>query len=62
MSEQGHKCENCRFFEHTGRTREEGECRFDPPQALVQVVSENSVINSAWPTVAASDWCGKFQQ
>jgi hypothetical protein len=68
------RCERCRHWksrlaelgctpvkvgEHNDSYMPIGECRFDPPQAMMFVGALTGAI-SRWPLTWSYDWCGKF--
>lgn len=53
------RCENCKFWKETADDGSTGECQRYPPQLVTNSVG--TVIDAAWPTVDADDWCGEWK-
>lgn len=59
------KCVDCRWFRGTPIS---GVCKGAPPVAVVVGVQKDlagqphPMLNSFWPTVGASDFCGQFKR
>lgn len=52
-------CSKCTHWNAT--TDVEGECRRQPPQAIVFKVDEQTQFETRFPVTQSGDWCGEFQ-
>lgn len=63
-------CGECRFFCKDAQSAVSGGCHYNPPMTLVQTLYYNQqsgmnnvdTIESWWPSVTKTDWCGKWQK
>lgn len=55
------KTETCEKCLHWNKVEtDQGECRRQPPQAIIFKVNEEVKYETRFPTTQSSDWCGEF--
>ena len=62
MSDQGERCDGCKFFEENIRPYREGECRRHAPIAVAEDDGQRGIYrgNPIFPLMAPDDWCGDW--
>jgi hypothetical protein len=53
-------CAKCRFWQE-GEEVGHGECRANPPSAVIRGEVASWVI-AFWPPTSAEEWCGKYAE
>jgi hypothetical protein len=51
-------CSKCAYW--NSQEASEGECRRQPPQAIIFKVNDTVTYETRFPTTKAEDWCGEF--
>jgi len=55
------RCGNCRSWFHGDPSREEGQCRFNPPVPILTSSARTPTFSNMWPRTHPDDWCEQFQ-
>lgn len=56
-------CSNCRFFKRNDRVPSAGMCRRYPATPVFMGINPQGgpVVNTLWPGMGDTDWCGEHQ-